>query len=201
MQRPDEAIAKDSGANFAPHSEGQHVMFCVDVVNLGINVEQYQNQEPREVAKVALVFASGETQPDKPDDLTLVTTEMTLSAGETSNLRKFLQNWRGKDYTPEQAAAGLPIAKLHGQGALISVQHVLTKRGKQFAKIASIAPLPKAMALPDVESAKLLADYTRPEFLTKRKVQYAENLKRHRTDGDGPESPADQSDNDDDLPF
>jgi len=202
--KPDDVTAKDSGANFTPHSEGQHAMFCVDVVNLGINVEQFGDQEPREVAKVALVFASGETQraTGKPDELTLVTTEMTLSANEKSNLRKFMESWRGKSYTPEQAADGLPITKLYGQGALVSIEHVTTSKGRRFAKVASIAPLPKAMALPSAESAKLLAEYQRPKFLNDRKAQYAENLKKHRgTDPvPTPEYPS-GDDDDDDIPF
>lgn len=201
--RPDDATAKDTGASFSPHSEGQHAMFCVDVVNLGINVEQFQGQEPREVAKVALVFASGEAQRDAKEELTLVTTEMTLSANEKSNLRKFMEAWRGKSYTAEQAAEGLPITKLYGVGALVSIEHVLTKRGNKFAKIASIAPLPKAMALPDPESAKLLAEYQRPKFLTDRKTKYAEALKKHRMNGDGIPTPpyVAGDEEDDDLPF
>lgn len=201
-QKPDEVTAKDSGANFTPHSDGQHAMFCVDVVNLGINVEQYQGQEPREVAKVALVFASGESQREagKPDDLKLVTTEMTISANEKSNLRKFMEAWRGKAYTPEQAATGLPITKLYGQGALISIEHVTTKRGRLFANIVSIAPLPKQMALPDAESAKLLAEYARPKFLNDRKAQYADALKKHRGSDDVP-TPMQPQDDDSDIPF
>src|SRR5882762_9985822 len=124
--KPDEVTAKDSGGNFTPHSEGQHATLCVDVVNLGVNVEQFPGQEPREVAKVALVFASGERQPD--ESLTLVTTEMTLSANEKANLRKFLESWRGKSYTAEQAEAGLPVNKLYGQSALVSIEHVTTRK-------------------------------------------------------------------------
>ena len=201
--KPDDVTAKDSGASFAPHSEGQHAMFCVDVVNLGTNVEQFQGQEPREVPKLALVFASGETHREagKPDELKLVTVEMTVSANEKSNLRKFLESWRGKSYTPEQAQAGLPIAKLYGHGALVSIEHVLTKRGNQFAKVTSIAPLPKAMALPDAESAKLLADYARPKFLVDRKLQYAENLRKHRGLDELPPALADGDDSEDPLPF
>ncbi len=201
---PDTVVAKDSGETFAPHSEGQHVAFCVDVVNLGTNVEQFQDQEPREVNKVALVFASGETQREagKPDDLKLVTVEMKLSANEKSNLRKFMEQWRGKSYTAEQAAQGLPITKLYGQGALITIEHVTTKRGRLFANIVSIAPLPKAMALPDADSAKLLADYTRPKFLNDRKAQYAENLRKHRGD-DAIPNPEHHEGEDDlaDIPF
>jgi hypothetical protein len=191
--KPDDVTAKDSGATFAPHSEGQFATLCVDVVNLGINVEQFGEQEPREVPKVALVFASGETQED--GSLTLVTTEMTLSANEKANLRKFIESWRGKSYTPEQAEAGLPISKLYGQPALLSIEHVLTRKGRKFAKITSISPLPKAMPAPQTD---VLGKYERPKFLTDRKAQYAEALKKHR--GVASETVTDNGD-DDDIPF
>lgn len=174
-------------------------MVCTDVVNLGINVEQFPGQEPREVAKVALVFASGERQEDK--SLTFVTTEMTLSANEKANLRKFLESWRGKSYTAEQAEAGLPISKLYGQQALVSIEHVLTKRGRKFAKIVSIGPLPKAMT---AVNGTVLAEYQRPQFLVDRKTTYATTLAAHRaTFGDTtptPEQPI-EDDGDDSIPF
>jgi hypothetical protein len=203
-QRPDDVTAKDAGGGFAPHSEGQFAMVCVDVVDLGITVEQFPGQEPREAHKVALVFASGERNDDKDKSLTIVTTEMTLSMNEKANLRKFLESWRGKSYTAEQADTGVPITKLHGQAALISIEHVLTRKQRKFAKISSVAPLPKAMSAPN---GAVVEHYERPKFLTDRKVQYAEALKKHqamRPDASEPLYPGDDLGDDDadsDLPF
>lgn len=193
--KPDEATAKDSGGNFTPHPEGQYAMLCVDVVNLGVNVESFPGQEPREVAKVALVFASGERQAD--ESLTLVTTEMTLSANEKANLRKFLESWRGKSYTAEQAEAGLPVNKLYGQSALVSIEQILTRKGRKFAKIASIGPLPKSMIGAD---GKLLIEYERPAFFNDRKGAYAAALAKHR-EARGDETPTPDNGGDDDIPF
>lgn len=200
MHKPDEVTAKDSGGNFTPHSEGQFAAICVDVVNLGVNVETFPGQEPREVAKVALVFATGERQEDK--SLTLVTVEMTLSANEKANLRKFLESWRGKSYTAEQAEAGLPVNKLYGQSALISIEHVLTRKGRKFAKIASIGPLPKAMSGPD---GKTIMEYERPKFMEDRKAAYAAALAKHReARGDDlptPQQPLEDEDDAEGVPF
>lgn len=199
--KPDEVTAKDSGGNFTPHPEGQFSMLCVDVVNLGVNVEVFPGQEPREVAKVALVFASGERQAD--ESLTLVTTEMTLSANEKANLRKFLESWRGKSYTPEQAEAGLPVNKLYGQSALVSIEHVTTRKGRKFAKIVSIGPLPKGLPGTD---GKVLIEYERPRFLEDRKTAYAQALAKHRAmRGDETPTPEQPVEDEDDslevLPF
>src|SRR3990167_4492192 len=89
-QRPDPTTARDTGGGFEPHSEGQFGMIWVDVVNRGTSVEQFPGNDPREVDKVALVFASGETQ-GAENELTLVTVEMTNSMNEKANLRKFLE--------------------------------------------------------------------------------------------------------------
>lgn len=196
--RPDDVTAHDAGGGFEPHREGQYAMVCVDVVDLGVNVEVFPGQEPREVAKVALVFASGERQED--GSLTLVTTEMTNSANEKANLRRFIEAWRGKSYSAEQIAAGLPIGKLWSQPALVSIEHVTTRKNKKFAKIKSISQVPTGVAAPD---GKVVEEYTRPKFLTDRKAAYAAALTKHRTAmGAGqpePEYPGD--DEDDDLPF
>ncbi len=197
-QQPDVATAKDTGGGFDPHPEGQYAMVCVDVVNLGTRIEQFGDGDPRETAKVALVFASGER---KNDQLYLVTVEMTNSMNEKANLRKFLESWRGKSYTPKQAEAGVPLQALHGHTALVSVEHITTKRGRQFARVRAIAPLPKAMPAPNGD---VLETYSRPSFFDERKKEYAKQLAEHRARSDDPGPTASEEpylDPDDDLPF
>lgn len=177
-------------------------MICLDIIDLGINVESYMQQEPQEVPKVALVFASGERQTEVAEsELTLVTVEMRNSAGEKANLRKLLESWRGRSYNPEQVEAGLPLHKLHGKFALVSIEHVLTRKNKKFAKIKSISPLPPQIAPPDAKA--LLAEYERPKFFADRKAQYADTLKKHRAamGEDSPEPTPPSDDDSDDLPF
>jgi len=174
-QRPDDTTARGAGGGFDPHPEGQHAMLCVDVVNLGTRVERYGDFEPKEVEKAALVFVSGARHDD--DSLMLVTAEMTLSMFELANMRKFLESWRGKQYTEEQAEEGVPLHKVQGQPALVSIEQITTKRGRKFAKVMSISPLPKEMTSPD---AALLEEYVRPDFYEDKKKEYAEGVAQHR---------------------
>ncbi len=202
-QRPDTATAKDTAGNFKPHSEGQCAVLCVDVVNLGTKVEEYPGQPVREVDKAVLVFASGERQ-EEDDSLVLVTAEMTLSMNEKANMRRFLESWRGKSYTAEQADEGVPLEQLQGQAALVSIEHVITKRNRKFAKIKSVSPLPKAM---DALSNEILEEYTRPPFFEDRKKEYADGVRKYRAEvGVAPDDvPDDECGNgdeeEDDLPF
>lgn len=198
-QKPDNVTAKDSGGGFDPHPEGQFPVVCVDVVDLGEKLEEFQGKT-KIMAKLALVFVSGERQKDEHKSLALITAEMTNSAGEKANLRKFVESWRGKSYTAAQVAEGLPISKLHGQPALVSVEHVTTRANRQFAKIRAISPLPKGLTPPD---AGLVEEYTRPKFLEDKKAQYAEAVAKYRaTESDpGPDLPPPDDDPDGPLPF
>lgn len=196
---PDAVTSKDqSGSTFHPHGEGTHGMVCVDVVDMGHRLEQFGDQPAREVPKVALVFASGEQNED--GSLVIVTAEMTNSMNEKANLRRFLESWRGKSYTVEQAEAGVPLHKLHGQAALITVEHKRTKRDRLFANVRSVSPLPKGMAGPN---RAVLDQYERPAFFADRKKQYAEDVRKYRAsvgaDTDEPDLPGE--DDDSDLPF
>lgn len=160
---PDEVNAKDKGGQFTPHEEGQFAARCADVINLGTRIEQFPGQDPRIVDKAALVFVT-----DSPAETKEISVEFSVSMNAKANLRRFLESWRGKSYTEEQAKAGVPIHKLVGVGALISVEHHTSRAGRTYGKIASISPLPKSVPAPDASG------YKRPEFWAERKKQYAD---------------------------
>jgi hypothetical protein len=186
----DEITAQDSGSTFTPHAEGQFAAVCVDVVDLGQRVEQFAGKPPRLAPKCALVFLT--TAADKSD----IAAEVTVSMGEKANLRILLESWRGKSYTPEQAAAGVPLHKLVGQPALLSVEHKRSGKGKTYAKIKTISPLPAGLPAPSADG------YKRPDFWAERKKQYAEEAARFQaTVVARSEEPVQPVEEDDDLPF
>ena len=189
---PDTITAQDQGNTFTPHDEGQFAAACADVIDLGRRVEQYPGKPSRLVPKCVLVFltnSKGETK-----DVSL---EMTVSMGELAKLRQTLEAWRGKSYSPEQAAAGVPLHKLVGHAGLISVEHKRSAKGRTYAKIKTISPLPEGLVAPKVDG------YTRAEFWAERKKGYAEEAARFqqavvaKSEAELPE----QLDEDDDLPF
>ena len=191
----DEINARSEESKFKPHPEGTLAAVCVDVIDLGKKVDEWQGKTKVQ-AKCALVFMTGKTNPDT-GDLHDVSIEFTVSMGDKSNLRRFLESWRGKKYTEEQAEKGVPIHKLAGQPALITVEHHKSSKGRTYARILSVSPLPEGLLPPS------LPTYTRAPFWADRKKAYADELARlqaasHPTDdGREFEAPAD----DDDLPF
>lgn len=75
---------------FPIHPAGVAIGVCVDVIDLGEKVEQYQNYPAKIVRKVAIVFQSEEVNPEtgKPFELSV---ERTVSFGSKAALRKFLE--------------------------------------------------------------------------------------------------------------
>jgi hypothetical protein len=119
---PDTITVKDTGAKFAPHPEGQYAALCVDTIDLGERVESFPGKPPKCSAKCVIAFWTGEENPDTGERL-LVHAEFTVSMNERAGLRKFLEDWRGKSYREEEAKSGVPLHKLVGVPALISIEH------------------------------------------------------------------------------
>ena len=189
----DQVTAQDSGQSFKAHDEGQFAAACADVIDLGERLEQYPGKPSRVVRKVALVFLTNTTGDTKD-----ISAEMTLSMNERATLRAFLEAWRGKSYTPEQAAAGVALDKLVKVGALLSVEHRRSTKGRTYAKIKTIAPLPAGLSAPGLNG------YTRAEFWQGRKKAYAEEVARYKqtlvASSEFPSEPP-PDDDDSDLPF
>lgn len=196
----DEVTAKSSGneGDFAPHPAGTHVARCVDTINLGQKVDQYGDNPAKLVSKVVLVFRTAEKRHDgKPFD---IGQEFTLSMGTKSNLRRFLENWRGKPYSDEQAEEGVPLHKLVGQAALLSVAHKKSGAGRIYGYIATVMPVPKGMQPPEE------TEYVRADYWGERAKEYAEGVRKFKAQHAPPPEHDDEAfeataPDDDDLPF
>jgi hypothetical protein len=148
-----------------PAPEGQFQAVCVDVINLGERVERYQNNPPSLAPKLALVYQLNEENPDTGKRWE-ISREFTASLGKKTNIRAFLGNWRGKSYTDEDAAKGIPVHKLTGVNALLSIEHKRSGSGNVYAFINNATPLPKV--LPAIQPVS----YSRSEFWSKKKEEY-----------------------------
>jgi hypothetical protein len=200
---PDKKTVKDDRPAIEPHPEGQFAALCIDMIDLGLTVETFAGQDPQLKDKVALVFRTEEKRDGKPLH---IHQEFTCSMGKKANLRKFLESWRGKPYSDDEVKKqGVPLDKLCGNGALVTIAHKTSGAGNVYAFISSIARLPKQMegSMPPGDA------YERPEFWEKRKLEYRAKAeafqpkvaagKASSSDfGDYPEA---LDEEDDDLPF
>lgn len=196
----DDITAKDGGKKFDPHPEGTFAAVCVDTINLGERVESFSGKT-KITPKCALVYATGQRMEN--GEPFYIHPEFTVSMAELANLRRFLESWRGKSYTAQQAEAGVPLHKLVGQTALITIEHLQSAKGRTYAKVRSISPLPKEMTAPAMNG------YQRPEWWQERKEEYAKATAAYKA-ANAPAGPSRESfeefpealtDHDDDLPF
>lgn len=131
-------IAKSEGKSYPQAPDGQHVSVCCDVVDKGVVRSVWDGVEKR-LHKIHIWFQIIER--DENQNRILVGKYVTLSMHEKANLRKFLESWRGKPYTEDQAAAGIDVENMIGVPAYI--QTALNKN--KYADITSIMRLPKSM--------------------------------------------------------
>lgn len=196
----DVITAKASDAKFKSHPEGQFVGQCVDTIDLGDSVEQYADQPAKVVHKCALVFRTGERNEETGEYIDIAR-EFTVSMGEKANLRHFLQQWRGKPYTADQANDGVPLHKLTGNHALLTIAHKVSKQGRTYALLTACVGIPKQMQ----SSTTNYTDYVRADYWEQKKKDYAEAVRKHRAE-QAPPAEADDFDDsqafdDDSLPF
>ena len=173
----DTIMARGTESKFKAHEEGQFVGQCVDVIDLGETVQDYPGKVPYLAPTCALVFRTGEKN-DETGEFIDLHREFTVSMGLKANLLKFLQQWRGRDYTKEQVEAGVPIDKLTGQQGLLTVAHRTSGKGRIYANITACVGIPKQMAA----TVTAYTDYTRAEWWTMKKQEYAEAAARFKAE-------------------
>jgi hypothetical protein len=190
----DKMTLKDKGGSFEPHQAGQFAARCVDLIDLGQRIETFPGSAPKIVDKMVLVYVT-DSETDPKD----IAREFSASFNEKSAVRKWLEDWRGKTYTREQAAEGIPVEKLIGVPCLVSVEHKVSGKGRTYAHLKSISPLPKKMEAPDGK------DYVRAPYWAERIATYKTECAtwasaQERTDYPD-QAPEDDSTGGDELPF
>ena len=109
---------------------GTHIARCYSMVHIGTQEFEYQG-EKKKANKIRLTF-------ELPHELRIfdgvekplsIQKEFTLSLHEKSNLRKDLESWRGKSFTPKELA-NFDITKLIGVPCNVSIIHKETNNGK-----------------------------------------------------------------------
>ena len=204
------------GGDFKPIPEGQYAAICDMMVDLGLQdggsygpkhkvYIRFQVPEQR----VEYVDKDGNEQ-NKP---AVIGVQFTVSLSDKSNLKPFLEGWRGKKFTAEEVRE-FDITNIAGKPAFLNVVHdegVGSNAGKTFANIASIMPIPKGVPVPKLEGEVIVHDDDNdryndlPEWLQKKIDAQVEEDAQPARGGGTPPSRAQPSvfdtDLDDDVPF
>ncbi len=149
------------------HPSGTHAALCVDIVDLGMRVREWQGNKSA-AQTCALVFRTAKFSSEGfPFDLSQ---EFMVSLSDKANLKKFLESWLGRPFTPEEKGTAFDLPGQFGnRPALISVVHKPSKDGsKTYANIGAVMPLPDGMNAPVLHQP-----YKRAPYWSERKLKYA----------------------------
>lgn len=138
-------LTDTGGKEFEQAPAGNHVGRCVGMIDIGTQQGEYLGKTTH-ARKIVLRF-------ELPNELIsegefagkpfIVSKFYTASIGEKANLRKDLEAWRGRAFTPEELM-GFESRNLLDKPCMVNVTH--TEKGK--AKISGITPIPKGMTVP-----------------------------------------------------
>lgn len=146
-------IAKSSGQNFIPAPAGSHVAVCVDVVDLGV-LEVNFGGKTKKQHKINIVWQIDEVREDnKPYQ---VQKRYTLSLHEKAGLRKDLESWRGRPFTPAELE-GFDVEAVLNVACMLNVIHNV-KDGSTYANVAAIMKLPKGVQAPNARDYVRVCD-------------------------------------------
>ena len=143
-------IVKESGGgvDYKPAPAGAHVARCVRIIDLGTQDTTFKG-EPKKSHLIDVywelptnLMEEGEFA-GKPYT---VKQRFTASLSEKATLRKVLESWRGRKFTPAELA-GFDLQNILGKPCLLNVVHV-DKDEKVYANIASVMQVPGGMVVP-----------------------------------------------------
>jgi hypothetical protein len=134
--------ATDSGGkDFKKVPPGCHFAICNMVVDLGIQQTTFKNQAKQqhkiylrwEVPDERVTYEKDGKEIEGPCSIGAT---YTLSLSEKANLRKVLENWRGRPFTQEELK-GFDVTTIAGKCCQIMVQHE-EANGKTYANVTGV---------------------------------------------------------------
>lgn len=145
-------ISESSGGNFTPTPEGQHIMVCSRIIDMGTQPGSAQFPTPKRKIRIFWELPNEKVEyTDKDGNAqsgpVLHSEQYTVSFHEKANLRKTLESWRGSKFTQADFAGppnGFHLSKLLGVPALAQIVHD-HKDGTTYANLNSIMMPPKEM--------------------------------------------------------
>lgn len=141
-------IAKETGSNFKPAPAGVWAAVGCDVVDLGMVKTSYPGRPDQVQHKIRVVWQLADVD-EAIGKRPIVNQRYTLSLHEKASLRRDLESWRGRAFTPAELS-GFDVEKVIGVPCLLNIVHNVNK-GVTYANVSSIMPIPKGMPKPTVE--------------------------------------------------
>lgn len=156
-------VATKPASNYTPPPAGMHVARCYRLIDLGTQPKSYQGKPTGEARKIMASWELlGEDRMNDGKPFT-ISKSWFLSMHEKAALRKDLESWRGRPFTPEEEHS-FDVSKLLGAYGLINVIQEPGQDGTPYTKIGAITPLMKGMAKPDAVNDNVIFDADEPDM-------------------------------------
>jgi hypothetical protein len=140
--------AKDpGGTSYEPIPEGVFQAVCYGIYDLGT---QYNEKWNKTAHRVLITWETPENRIElEKDGKTVnlpraISKEYTLSLHQKAQLKKDLENWRGRTFTKEELA-GFDLQNILKANCMIQIIHT-KKDDKTYANVSAIMPLMKQIA-------------------------------------------------------
>lgn len=137
------------GGDFKMIPPGVHIGRCFRIVDLGTQEETYEG-DTKLLPKLAIYWElHGEDEEGNPlmtdnGEPMFIWQEYTRSLGQKAKLRSALESWRGRPFT-EDELKGFDVSKLINAYCMVNVTHKQSQKGKTYANVTSLTPLPAAL--------------------------------------------------------
>jgi len=201
------------GGDFTPVPEGPHPAVCDMFVDLGLQEgsAKFGGKIQHKVYfrwQIPSLRLSYEKDGQTFEGPMTIGAKYTLSLHEKSALRKLLQTWRGRAFTPEELKK-FDVTTVVGAPCMLSVSHAPKDGGGVYANIDSAVRLHADTKVPVMEGEPLIYDADNPDTFDKLRPWLQELIKNAKSpkDADKANDPEawreDVRDNDldDDIPF
>ena len=152
-------IAKAEGGghkDFDPIPAGVHVAVCYGLFDIGTQKKEWKG-EVKFQRQVIICWELPDERIDiekdgKAQNLPrAISNHYTLSLGEKANLRRDLENWRGKPFTDTELS-GFSLKNILGKACQLQVVHKPKRDGGVWANISAVMALPKGVKPPEAEN-------------------------------------------------
>ena len=139
--------AHESTFTHKPMPSGMQAAICVGVVDLGTQ----SGFGGKDQHKVLLVWETPEIRANVEREGQTVSiprtinATYTLSLAENANLRRMLESWRGRGFTPEELK-GFDIRRILGKACYVQIFEEVSKAGRPYSAVRNVLQIPKTLA-------------------------------------------------------
>lgn len=144
-------VSDTGGGDFKLPPEGTHIAVCNMVIDIG-------QQDTGMYGVKHQVYLRWELPHERTDDDKPMTIGKTYTASlsEKANLRKDLENWRGKAFTEDELKE-FDLDNVLGKACQVTIQHK-SRDTKTFANVTGVTSLTKGMEAPKAENDLVVYD-------------------------------------------